>query len=76
MRKWALPLTVLGLGGIGALAFTRRGRKAVMWALDHAHEAPERIAEWNETAQGELDKIQHALDVIAESLQPARQLER
>ncbi len=74
MRKWALPLTVLGLGGIGALAFTRRGRAAVKWALDHAHEAPDRIAEINEAAQAELDKIQIALNEIAESLQtkPAR----
>lgn len=74
MRKWALPLTVLGLGGIGALAFTRRGRSAMKWAMDHAHEAPGRIAEFNEAAQIELDKIQHALNEIAESLQtkPAR----
>ncbi len=74
MRKWALPLTVLGLGGIGALAFSRRGRSAMKWALDHAHEAPERIAEWNAAAQNELDNIQSALDAIAESLQtkPAR----
>ncbi len=69
MRKWALPLTVLGIGGIGALAFSRRGRSAMKWALDHAHEAPERIAEWNEAAQSELDKIQNALDAIADSLQ-------
>ncbi len=74
MRKWALPLTVLGLGGLGALAFSRRGRNALSWALDHAHEAPDKIAEWNDAAQVELDKIQDALNEIAESLQarPAR----
>jgi hypothetical protein len=69
MRKWAVPLTVLGLGGIGALAFSRRGRNAVKWALDHVQEAPERIADWNETAQNELDRIQMALNEIADSLQ-------
>lgn len=74
MRKWAVPLTVLGLGSLGAFAFTRRGRKAVQWAIDQAHDAPERIAEWNETAQSELDRIQDTLNEIAESLQqkPAR----
>jgi hypothetical protein len=74
MRKWAVPLTVLGLGSLGALAFSRRGRRALQWAMDHAHEAPGRIAEWNETAQSELDKIQNTLNEIAESLQtkPAR----
>ena len=74
MRKWAVPLTMLGLGGIGALAFSRRGRYAMKWALDHVNEAPERIADWNETAQNELDRIQNALNEIADSLQtkPAR----
>ncbi len=68
MKKWAVPLAVLGLGSVGALAFTRRGRRALWWALDHLEEAPERIAEWNEAAQRELDNIQSALDAVAESL--------
>ena len=74
MRKWAVPITVLGLGGIGALAFSRRGRKVMQWAIDNVHQAPDRIAEWNESAQSELDKIQNTLNEIAESLQtkPAR----
>jgi len=37
-------------------------------------EAPEHIAQWNETAQTELAKIQTALNEVAESLRvkPAR----
>jgi hypothetical protein len=31
-------------------------------------EAPEHIAQWNETAQIELEKIQTALNEVAESL--------
>ncbi len=74
MRKWALPLAVLGLGSVGALAFTRRGRRALGWALDHIGEAPDRIAQWNDAAQQEIDRIQAALNEIADSLQtkPAR----
>jgi len=74
MRKWAVPLTVLGLGGIGALAFSRRGRGFIRWAAENVQHAPGKIADWNETAQTELDKIQNALNDIAESLQtrPAR----
>ena len=69
MRKWAVPLTVLGLGGLGALAFSRRGRNAVKWVIDQIPEAPEHIANLNDAAQTELDRIQSALNEIAESLQ-------
>jgi len=31
-------------------------------------EAPEQIAQWNQTAQTELEKIQTALNELAESL--------
>ncbi len=74
MKKWAVPLTVIGLGGLGALAFSRRGRQAVKWVVDQIPEAPERIADFNEAAQSELDRIQNTLNEIAESLQtkPAR----
>lgn len=69
MRKWFLPLTVLGVGGIGALLLSDRGRNALRWAFDRMDEAPERIANWNETAQKELDRIQAALNQVAETLQ-------
>lgn len=69
MRKWAVPLTVLGVGGIGALIFSDRGRKALRWAIARVNEAPDRIADWNETAQNELERIQLALNDIADSLQ-------
>ena len=69
MRKWFLPLTVLGVGGIGALVFSERGRKAIGWVFDRMEEAPDRIAEWNESAQDELDRIQTALNQVAETLQ-------
>jgi hypothetical protein len=69
MRKWAVPLTVIGLGGLGALAFSRRGRQAVKWVVDQIPDAPEHLANFNEAAQSELDRIQDTLNEIAESLQ-------
>ncbi len=69
MKKWAVPLTVLGLGGLGALAFSRRGRNAVKWMVDQLPEAPDKIAAFNDAAQSELDRIQSALNEIAENLQ-------
>ena len=69
MKKWAVPLTVIGLGGLGALAFSRRGRQAVKWLVDRVPEAPERFADLNDAAQSELDRIQNALNEIAQTLQ-------
>jgi hypothetical protein len=72
MRKWFLPLTVLGIGGLGALVFSERGRKAIVWAMERIDEAPERFSEWNENAQSEFDRIQNNLNRLAESLDSAR----
>jgi len=69
MKKWFLPLTVLGLGGIGALVLSERGRKAIFWALEKIDEAPERISEWNDSAQRELERIQMNLNRLAEVLE-------
>jgi len=68
MRKWYLPMTVVGLGGLGMLFFTERGRRSLAWMVEHLPEAPKHFAEWNETAQRELDRIQATLDRVAESL--------
>jgi hypothetical protein len=68
MRKWYLPMTVMGLGGLGVLLFTDRGRRAIRWAVENMPHAQSRLAEWNETAQRELDRIQTALNRVAESL--------
>jgi hypothetical protein len=69
MRKWYVPVTLLGLGGLGALFLTQRGRNALRWMADNLHRAPENLLEWNEAAQRELDRIQTALNRVAESLQ-------
>lgn len=70
MRKWYLPLTVLGLGGLGAALMSQRGRNLVKSLFDRGGEAPSKFVEWNENAQSELAKIQEALDRIAEHLDP------
>ena len=69
MRKWYLPMTVLGLGGLGILLFTDRGRKLIAEVSDYLSDAPALLAEWNDTAQREMDKIQNALNRVADSLE-------
>jgi len=72
MRNWYLPVTVLGLGGLGVLFLTERGRYAMRWAYHNLHRAPGTLLEWNETAQRELDRIQNALNRVADSLEAVR----
>ena len=74
MRRWYVPLTVLGLGGLGALLLTERGRSAVRTLVARFQNAPDTLLEINDTLQLELDRIQAALDQIAESLDPHPEL--
>lgn len=72
MRKWYVPVTVIGLSGLGLFFMTDRGRKAVAWVFDNVHRAPGRLLEWNEAAQRELDRVQTALNRVAASLEAVR----
>jgi hypothetical protein len=72
MRRWYVPVTLLGVGGLGVLVLTQRGRTALRWAFENIHRAPESLLEWNEAAQRELDRIQTALNRVAQTLEAAR----
>jgi len=70
MRRWYIPLTVLGLGGIGAFLLSEKGRSAVRGIVQSFRDAPDRWLEWNDSLDSELERIQAALSQIAESLDP------
>jgi chromosome condensin MukBEF complex kleisin-like MukF subunit len=70
MRRWYVPLTVLGLGGISAFLLSQRGRTALRAVSRRFQQAPGRLLELNESLQSDLDRIQTALDRIADSLDP------
>ena len=71
MRRWYIPATVLGLGGLGAFLLSQRGRSLMRTVRERV--GSRRLMEWNEAAQAELERIQSALNSIAESLQPHSQ---
>ncbi len=75
MRRWYLPLTVLGLGSIGAFLLSERGRSVVREFFESFGDAPDRWLEWNDSLENELDRIQSALNQIAQSLEPSAELE-
>lgn len=72
MRNWYLPLTVLGVAGLAALALSERGRESVRRALGRMEEAPEPFRGWNDAAQRELESLREALARLSDSLQAAR----
>jgi len=74
MRRWFLPLTVVGLGGVGAFLMSERGREALRKLWDKFQDSPDGWQDLNESVQSELDRIQSALDRIAESLDPRPQM--
>jgi len=74
MRRWYLPLTLIGLSGIGALLLTERGRSVLSRTLERFWDAPEDLLDWDGSLESELDRIQAALDGIAESLDPHPEL--
>ena len=70
-NKWYLPVAVFGLGSLGLLVLTERGRDAVRWVGNQFEQAPERFLDFNDSVQRELDRIQLALDRVAQSLNMA-----
>jgi hypothetical protein len=78
MRKWYLPVTVIGLGGlglVGMLVGTEKGRAVVRSIADSIFDGAESFEDWNLAAQNELEAIQSALDGLAQALgvRPAAQ---
>ena len=72
MRRYYVPLTVLGLAGVGLLLFSEGGRQAMRWIADNFEDAPDTFFGWNEAAQRELDRLQAAVNQLAESLETAQ----
>lgn len=70
-NKWYLPVAVFGLGSLGLLVLTERGREIVNWVADQFEQTPDRLQDFNDAAQRELDRIQLALDRLAASLNVA-----
>jgi len=68
MRRWYVPLTVLGLGSISLMLLSERGRNTLRALVRNFGDAAGRLWEWNDGLQDELDRIQAMLDKVAESL--------
>ena len=72
MRKWYLPLTVLGVAGLAVLVLSERGRESVRRMLGRMDDAPEPFRGWNDAAQRELESLQEALERLSDTLHAVR----
>lgn len=76
MRKWYVPLTIVGVGGLGAFLLSESGRRALQGIGRYARWNSQGMSEWNERAESELQRLQAALSALADSLQPRTGLPR
>jgi hypothetical protein len=70
MRKWYLPATIAGLGGLGLYLMATRGRETMRCLLRYMDAAPDTFREFNEAAEREIANLQSAVDELARSLRP------
>jgi hypothetical protein len=68
MRKWYLPLTVLGLGSLGVLVATERGRGMLRQLGRGLERAPDQLRDWSDAFDDELAKIQTTIDSVNDLL--------
>jgi hypothetical protein len=68
MRRWYLPLTVLGLGSLGVLVATERGRGVLRQLGRGLERAPGQLRDWSDAFDDELAKIQTTIDSVNDLL--------
>jgi hypothetical protein len=73
MRKWYVPLTVAGLGGLGAFLLTETGRKLLRSSRNYLRWHAPGLQQWNNAADDELRRIEATLAALARALQPPPQ---
>ena len=66
MRRWYMPLTVLGLAGLAALIVRPRGGQVLAWLADN-FDPEESVLPWDDTLC-QLQRLQSAVDRLARSL--------
>jgi len=56
------------MGGVGALVLSDTGRRTLRWMWDQAQDAPDKLADFNQRVDDELERIQRTLNKLADSL--------
>lgn len=72
MKKWLLPISVLGISGVGLLLSSERGREQVRTFLDRMVEHGDPLGEFSKFLDEQLAAMQKTLDSVAEALEQSR----
>ena len=76
MRKWYVPLTIVGIGGLGAFMLSEPGRRVLRGIGRYVRRNSPGMLDWNEAAEDELQRLQAALSAVADALPPRSELSR
>lgn len=63
-----MPVTVLGLSGLGLIFASERGRERVLTFFDRMAEHGDPLGDFNKLCEEQLSTIQSSLDRLAEVL--------
>lgn len=74
MKNWLLPLTVLGLSGLGLVLVSERGREQLRNAFDRLTEGRDPFGEFDRIVDRQLKVIQNTLDQLADALEQPQQM--
>ena len=69
MKNWFVPVTVLGLSGLGLLFASERGRQRMRRALDDILDHADPLGEFNKFCEDQIEVIQRNLNHLMESLE-------
>lgn len=69
MKNWLIPVTVLGVSGLGLLFASERGREQVREFFDRLMEHGDPLSEFNKFVDEQLTVIQRTLDRLAAALE-------
>lgn len=69
MRNWLVPVTVLGLTGMGLFCASKWGREQVRALFDRLARQGDPLGEFNRFLDDQLEAIQRTLEDLAEALE-------
>ncbi len=70
LRRWAIPLAVLGLGSLAGVTLGLGGWKVVIpWLYQRTETTEQRTDPWEQQAEREIAHIRERLNRVAKSLE-------
>jgi hypothetical protein len=72
MKNWLLPITVLGVSGLGLLLSTEKGREQLRGFFERMSEHGDPFGQFNKFLDEQLNTIQRTLDTVAHALEEAQ----